>query len=102
MKQRGGRYVLGVWTTTFVLAAIGASMVFVGAAGSASPPTPITYVCANSSNGQLSYVTPSCPKSSPSVSVTPTATQFKACYLVSSGNTRKVSSSTPCSDNPRS
>ena len=88
-----------------VLGAISASIFFVGLGGSAglaAPlPTPITYVCANSSNGQLSYVTPSCPKSSPSVPVTPTATQFKACYLPSSGNTRKVSSSTPCEDPPR-
>ena len=71
-----------------VLGAISASIFFVGLGGSAglaAPlPTPITYVCANSSNGQLSYVTPP-PKSSPSVPVTPTATQFKACYLPSSG-----------------
>ena len=67
----------GRTSPTVLVGAICASIVFVGLTGSAGlaapVPTAITYVCANNSTGQLSYVTPSCPKSTTSVSVTPTA-----------------------------
>jgi hypothetical protein len=69
--------------------------------GAPSSPVTISYVCANKSSGQLFYVTPSCVKSQSTVDVTPTATQFKACYLLSNGVTRMVSSSTICSNAPR-
>src|SRR5262249_6197700 len=101
MKQRARGQIVGIWTTVLVLGALGASILFVGFAGSTPTPTTITYVCANNSTRQLSYVTPACPKSSTSVPVTSTSTQFKACSLASSGVTRKVSNNTPCSDNPR-
>jgi hypothetical protein len=109
MRRNGHR------STVRARAAIIASLVFLGSAGvlaalavgagafTAAPTSPlaITYVCANNSTGQLFYVTPSCAKSQTSVPVTSTSTQFKACYLVSNGVTRKVSSSTQCSNAPR-
>jgi hypothetical protein len=106
MSKRGARH-LGI-RPTLLLGAFCATIVFVGLSGSAGlaapVPTPISYVCANSSNGQLSYITPSCPKSAPAVSVTPTATQFKGCYLTSSGNsaaTRPARSTSQARRRPR-
>jgi VCBS repeat-containing protein len=70
------------------------------AAPTASVATSITYVCVNKSTGQLFYLA-SCNNSQTTVSVTSTATQFKACYLLSNGVTRKVSASTTCNNKPR-
>ena len=52
----------------------------------AAAPVPITYVCANKASGQLYYRT-TCTGLEETVPVTPTSTQFKACYSSSSGFT---------------
>jgi VCBS repeat-containing protein len=83
----------------FVFANVAASAPIDGGV-SAAAATPITHVCVNKSTGQLFYLA-SCLKSQTSVPVTSTSPQFKACYLVSNGVTRKVSDSTTCSDKPR-
>ena len=70
-----------------------------GASLSAAAATPIAHVCANKS-GQLFFLA-SCKKSQTKVDVTSSSVQFKACSLVSSGVTRKVSDSTVCSNTPR-